>query len=212
MQIKLISITPDAEKQIIYCARVSNPGNQSNPEISNLISYCIKHEHWSIFEQAYMTIEIETSRAIASQILRHRSFTFQEFSTRYAQISVLGGNWFEPIELRKQTSKNRQSSEEELKDEELDSAIAEHLNNSCQLYAKLISKGVAKECARFVLPMATKTRLYMSGSIRSWIHYLLLRTKSETQKEHQEIASAIAYIFAEKLPIIAARIGVRGEG
>lgn len=190
----------DAERFIVYCARVSNPSNQFNTDTSDkLINYCIKHQHWSIFEQAYCTFEIETSRAIAAQILRHRSFTFQEFSQRYAETQEL-----EPVEWRKQGKTNRQVGEDATElPEHLKNEFAQIQWNTKRLYNLLIQEGVARECARMVLPLNTQTTLYMSGSCRSFIHYLQLRTKEDTQKEHREVALEMKKIFCETFPNIA---------
>jgi len=204
--VKLVSVTPDAEKHIAYCARVSNPQNQENDSFEGLIKYCIKHQHWSIFEQAFLTLEIETTRGIAAQILRHRSFTYQEFSQRYADTSLIS-EYIPLPELRRQDTKNRQNSIDDIPEYEkltLQSKIQEHFAHSMQLYKELLVHGVAKECARFVLPLATPTRLYMSGSIRSWLHYIDLRSAHGTQKEHMEIAEMCRDIFKEQFPIIAA--------
>ena len=202
MTVKLISITPDAEKTMAYVARVSNPSNQENEKYSGLLKYCIKHNHWSVFEQSHMTLEIETTRGIAAQILRHRSFTFQEFSQRYADSSLLGD--YIPIpDLRRQDDKNRQNSIDDISGYEkltLQSKIQEHFGHSMRLYKELLAHGVAKECARFVLPLATPTRIYMTGSCRSWITYISLREKSGTQKEHMDIAKECKKIFAEQFP------------
>ena len=203
--IKLISVTPDAEKHMAYCARVSNPNNQDNDNFSGLLKYCIKHQHWSIFEQATMTLEINTTRGIAAQILRHRSFTYQEFSQRYADSSLLGKTIPLP-ELRRQDTKNRQNSIDDL-----DKAVIDSLNrqmetlfdSSMALYNQMLERGVAKECARFVLPLATPTRLYMTGSVRSWIHYIDLRSGHGTQKEHMDIANAAKKVFIEQFPAVA---------
>jgi len=203
--VKLISVTPDAEKHMAYCARVSNPNNQENEKISGLLKYCIKHQHWSIFEQAYMTVEIETNRGIAAQILRHRSFTFQEFSQRYADSSLLAETIPTP-ELRRQDIKNRQNSIDDIDPvvrEEFQVKIQNHFEDGMKLYKELLECGIAKECARFVLPLATPTRLYMSGSVRSWIHYVNLRSAHGTQKEHMEIAVACKEVFKEQFPIIS---------
>ena len=205
MTVKLISVTPDAEKHMAYCARVSNPSNQENDNFSGLLKYCIKHQHWSIFEQATMTLEINTTRGIAAQILRHRSFTYQEFSQRYADSSLLGKTIPLP-ELRRQDTKNRQNSIDDL-----DKAVIDTLNrqmetlfdSSMALYNQMLERGVAKECARFVLPLATPTRLYMTGSVRSWIHYIDLRSGHGTQKEHMDIANAAKAIFIEQFPAVA---------
>jgi len=203
--IKLISVTPDAEKHMAYCARVSNPNNQENDNFSGLLKYCIKHQHWSIFEQATMTLEINTTRGIAAQILRHRSFTYQEFSQRYADSSLLGKTIPLP-ELRRQDTKNRQNSIDDL-----DKVVIDSLNrqmetlfdSSMALYNQMLERGVAKECARFVLPLATPTRLYMTGSVRSWIHYIDLRSGHGTQKEHMDIANAAKQVFIEQFPAVA---------
>ena len=201
----LVSVTPDAEKTIGYIARVSNPNNQENPKVEKLLEYCIKHGHWSIFEQAHMTLEINTSRAIGAQILRHRSFTFQEFSQRYADTNLLADE-IPMFDLRSQDLKNRQNSNDDVpqnKKQDLQEKIAEHFVQSMDLYNELLANGIAKECARFVLPLATPTRLYMSGSIRSWIHYIDLRSAHGTQKEHMDIAEGCRDIFKEQFPIIA---------
>lgn len=202
--VKLITITPDAEKNIVYMARVSNPSNQKNEETSTrLIKYLIKHRHWSPFEMAHMAVEINTSRAIAAQILRHRSFSFQEFSQRYSSVEDLT-----PLELpmlRRQDVKNKQASHDDLEPElkkELMAAIAEHYESTQSLYLRLLGEGVAKECAREVLPLGTPTRIYMAGSIRSWIHYLEVRCGVETQLEHRMVANNIREIFKEHLPSI----------
>ena len=208
MTVKLIQITPNPEEQIAYIARVSNPNNQDNPNYAKLLAYCIKHQHWSIFEQAFMTLEIETTRGLAAQILRHRSFTFQEFSQRYADTTLLGGI---PLpELRRQDKSNRQNSIDDIPEEkqkELELTIARHFASSKDLYNELIRQGIAKECARFVLPLATPTRLYMSGSVRSWIHYIDLRSAHGTQKEHMDIAEQCREIFKEQLPTVSEALG-----
>lgn len=207
--VKLISITPDAEKHIAYCARVSNPKNQENDNFEGLLKYCIKHQHWSIFEHAFMTVEINTSLAIATQILRHRSFTYQQFSQRYADSQELQLELPVP-DLRKQDLKNRQNSTDDLGDYvklTLQERIRMHFEYSLTLYNELLNKGVAKECARFVLPQATQTRLYMSGSVRSWIHYIDLRTANGTQKEHMEVAEAVRCIFGCQFPAITSALG-----
>ena len=200
--IKLISVTPEAEKTIGYVARVSNPNNQENPKVAGLLKYCIQHQHWSIFEQAFMTVEIETTRGLAAQILRHRSFTFQEFSQRYADTNLLADE-IPMFDLRSQDLKNRQNSNDDVpqnKKQDLQEKIAEHFVESMDLYNELLANGIAKECARFVLPLATPTRLYMSGSIRSWIHYIDLRSAHGTQKEHMDIAEACRDIFKDQFP------------
>ena len=204
-QVKLLSFTPDAEKHIAYCARVSNPSNQENENYAGLLRYCIKHRHWSIFEQAFMTVEIETTRGLAAQILRHRSFTFQEFSQRYADSSLLAETIPVP-ELRRQDTKNRQNSIDDLDPEFVklsQKQIETYFAQGMSLYQHLLDNGVAKECARFVLPLATPTRMYMSGSLRSWMHYIDLRSANGTQKEHMEIAEMCKAIFSEQFPVIA---------
>ena len=195
-------MTPDAEKQMGYIARVSNPQNQSNPAVAGLLGYCIKHGHWSVFEQAHMTVEIETTRGIAAQILRHRSFTFQEFSQRYANTNLLGEI---PVpDLRSQDLKNRQNSNDDIPEEQtkrLQDQIKRYFAEGIDLYNELIREGVAKECARFVLPLATPTRIYMTGSVRSWIHYIDLRSAHGTQKEHMDIVEEIRGIFKQQFPV-----------
>ena len=195
-------MTPDAEKQMGYIARVSNPQNQSNPAVAGLLGYCIKHGHWSVFEQAHMTVEIETTRGIAAQILRHRSFTFQEFSQRYANTNLLGEI---PVpDLRSQDLKNRQNSNDDIPEEQtkrLQDQIARYFAEGIDLYNELIREGVAKECARFVLPLATPTRIYMTGSVRSWIHYIDLRSAHGTQKEHMDIVKEVRDIFKQQFPV-----------
>ena len=203
-KVKLISVTPDAEKTMAYIARVSNPANQDNQNYSKLLAYCIKHNHWSVFEQSTMTLEIETTRGIAAQILRHRSFTFQEFSQRYADSSLLGEI---PIpELRRQDTKNRQNSIDDINPRDkayMEAMIEMHFKDAMTLYKKLLDVGVAKECARFVLPLATPTRIYMTGSCRSWIHYINLRSANGTQQEHMDIAKAAKCIFICQFPSVA---------
>ena len=204
MNVQFVSITPDAEKTMAYIARVSNPSNQDNENFSGLLRYCIKHQHWSVFEQSTMTLEIQTTRAIAAQILRHRSFTYQEFSQRYADSNLLGN--IEIPELRRQDSKNRQNSIDDLEPE-----VVEKFNRQMNtlfssafgLYNQMLEAGVAKECARFVLPLATPTRIYMTGSCRSWIHYINLRSAHGTQKEHMDIANACKKVFVEKFPAVS---------
>ncbi len=188
-----------------YVARVSNPNNQENPEVAGLLRYCIKHNHWSVFEQAHMTLEIETTRAIAAQILRHRSFTYQEFSQRYADSSMLATNIPMP-ELRRQDKKNRQNSTDDLDEftkQELQIAVQRYFVEGMDLYQQMLRLGVAKECARMVLPLATPTRIYMTGSCRSWIHYIDLRSAHGTQKEHMNIANDAKRVFCEQFPICA---------
>ena len=202
MKVKLVTVTPDAEKQMGYIARVSNPQNQSNPAVAGLLGYCIKHGHWSVFEQAHMTVEIETTRGIAAQILRHRSFTFQEFSQRYANTNLLGE--IAVPDLRSQDLKNRQNSNDDIPEEQtkrLQDQIKRYFAEGIDLYNELIREGVAKECARFVLPLATPTRIYMTGSVRSWIHYIDLRSAHGTQKEHMDIVQEIRGIFKQQFPV-----------
>jgi thymidylate synthase (FAD) len=203
--VKLVSVTPDAEKVMSYCARVSNPSNQESDNYSKLLGYCIKHQHWSIFEMAFLTLEINTTRGIAAQILRHRSFTFQEFSQRYADTTLLAED-IPLFELRRQDNKNRQNSINDI-DDEIKSKwgvkIREHFAKSKSLYDGMIADGIAKECARFILPLATPTRLYMSGSVRSWIHYINLRSAHGTQKEHMMIANEAKEVFKQQFPTIS---------
>ena len=205
MDVKFVSITPDAEKMMAYIARVSNPSNQQNENYSGLLKYCIKHNHWSVFEQSSMTLEIETTRGLAAQILRHRSFTFQEFSQRYADTKLLDDKIPLP-KLRKQDLKNRQNSTDDLDEfivQDFELEMEKLFNSSMQLYNKMLDSGVAKECARFVLPLATPTRLYMTGSCRSWVHYINLRSAHGTQKEHMDIAHKCRDIFVEKFPNVS---------
>lgn len=209
MNVKLVSITPDAEKHIAYCARVSNPSNQNNDSINKLLKYCIDHKHWSIFEMAFMTLEINTTRGLAAQILRHRSFTFQEFSQRYADASLLTDD-IPMFELRRQDTKNRQNSIDDIDDATKtlwSYHIQDYFRRGKEIYDGLIADGIAKECARFVLPLATPTRLYMSGSLRSWVTYIALREKNGTQREHQIIAKECKNIFNEQFPIIGSSLG-----
>ena len=205
-KVKLVSVTPDAEQTMAYIARVSNPNNQNNEKYAGLLRYCIKHNHWSVFEQSTMTLEIETTRAIAAQILRHRSFTYQEFSQRYADSSLLGFDEIPLPELRRQDEKNRQNSIDDVDPEKtkfLKQRIEAYFNEGMDLYNELIREGIAKECSRFVLPLAVPTRLYMTGSIRSWIHYIDLRSANGTQKEHMDIANDAKRVFKEQFPSIA---------
>ncbi len=205
MNVKFVSITPDAEKTMAYIARVSNPSNQENEKYAGLLKYCIKHNHWSVFEQSSMTLEIETTRGLAAQILRHRSFTYQEFSQRYADTKLLDDKIPLP-KLRKQDLKNRQNSTDDLDEfivQDFELEMEKLFNSSMQLYNKMLDSGVAKECARFVLPLATPTRLYMTGSCRSWVHYINLRSAHGTQKEHMDIAHKCREIFVEKFPNVS---------
>ena len=208
MSVKLVSVTPDAEQTMAYVARVSNPNNQENPNYAKLLGYCIKHNHWSVFEQAFMTLEIETTRGLAAQVLRHRSFTYQEFSQRYADSSLLSQTIPLP-ELRSQDTKNRQNSIDDVdpfKKQKYEMKMQQLFTRSMDLYREMLDDGIAKECARFVLPLATPTRMYMSGSVRSWIHYITLRSANGTQKEHMEIAEACKKIFVEQFPTCAAAL------
>ena len=203
--IKLVSVTPNAEQHMGYVARVSNPKNQDNPNVSGLLKYCIKHGHWSVFEQAFMTVEINTTRGLAAQILRHRSFTYQEFSQRYADSSMLGKEIPLP-ELRRQDDKNRQNSIDDVDPlvvQDFNSKMQKHFVDGMKLYKEMLEAGVAKECARFVLPLATPTRIYMTGSCRSWIHYIDLRSAHGTQKEHMQVAEGVRSIFTEQFPVVA---------
>ena len=209
MTVRLISVTPDAEQTMAYVARVSNPANQDNENYAGLLRYCIKHNHWSVFEQAFMTLEIETNRGIAAQILRHRSFTYQEFSQRYADTNLLATEIPVP-DLRRQDTKNRQNSIDDFSEDmkqDLWLKINDHFQASMELYKELLDKGVAKECARFVLPLATPTRIYMSGSVRSWIHYINLRSANGTQKEHMDIVEAVRCIFTCEFPAVSEALG-----
>jgi len=201
MSCKLIWITPNAEKLIAYCARVSNPKNQDNENIEGLLKYCFNHKHFSIFEMANMCIEIKTTRAISAQILRHRSFTYQEFSQRYSTVE----QDLEIPLLRRQDIKNRQNSINDLDQDvvkELQKDIIEHFKKTKDLYQKLLDKGVAKECSRMILPMSSPTTLYMNGTLRSWIHYIQLRSANGTQLEHMHLAKQIKEIFKNACPII----------
>jgi len=204
-KVRLITVTPDAEQIMAYCARVSNPSNQDNPNVSGLLSYCIKHGHWSVFEQANMVLEINTSRSIAPQILRHRSFAFQEFSQRYSVADE-----FIPYQARRQDKSNRQNSIDDLSQEdqrwflEAQKEIWEHCHAR---YKAALEKGIAKESARALLPLNTKTRIYMNGTIRSWIHYIQLRTNPDTQLEHREVADECKSLFIQNLPQISTALG-----
>lgn len=200
MRVSLISRTPDAEKTIMYCARVSNPLGQDSTN-TRLINYCIQHNHWSIFEMANMVIEIETNRAISAQILRHRSFSFQEFSQRYAQVDGA-----EMYMARRQDEKNRQNSIDDLPEgtQHWFWAMQNEVNEKAfALYEEAVEAGIAKEVARALLPMSSRTRIYMNGTLRSWMHYIDLRTEEGTQKEHRDIAEAVKQVFCEEFPIIA---------
>ena len=201
---KLIWVTPEAEALVGKIARVSNPNNEDNPEVEKLIRYLIKHKHWSPFEMASMCVEIHTTRAIAAQILRHRSFSFQEFSQRYA----IPTDTFATVlpELRRQDTKNRQNSIDDLPTETTDyykQRIDDYFREGVALYESLLHSDVAKECARSVLPLNTVTRLYMSGTLRSWLHYVDLRGDNGTQKEHMQIARSVGDILDDQVPTIA---------
>lgn len=188
-----------------YVARVSNPNNQENPKVAGLLSYCIKHNHWSVFEQAHMTLEIETTRGLAAQILRHRSFTYQEFSQRYADSSMLADTIPLP-ELRRQDTKNRQNSIDNIDPfirQEFQIKMQKHFEEGMKLYQEMLEYGIAKECARFVLPLAVPTKIYMTGSCRSWIHYIQLRSANGTQKEHMDIANECKQVFIEQFPTVS---------
>ena len=204
-QVKLITVTPKAEETMGYVARVSNPKNQDNPNVAGLLKYCIKHGHWSVFEQAHMTVEIETTRGLAAQILRHRSFTYQEFSQRYADSSLLADEIPLP-ELRRQDLKNRQNSTDDLDQRKVNHynrKMQQHFKQGMRLYQNMLKDGVAKECARFVLPLATPTRIYMTGSVRSWVHYIDLRSAHGTQKEHMYLVENVRKVFVEQFPIVS---------
>ena len=205
MNVNLVTVTPDAEKLMGYVARVSNPNNQDNPKVAGLLKYCVNHQHWSVFEQSFMTLEISTTRAIAAQILRHRSFTFQEFSQRYADSSLLSDKIPLP-ELRRQDTKNRQNSIDDLdafEVQNLELQMQTLFDSSMALYKQMLERGVAKECARNVLPLCVPTKIYMSGSCRSWIHYISLRSANGTQKEHMDVANACKDIFIEQFPTVS---------
>jgi thymidylate synthase (FAD) len=205
MTVRLIQATPNPEENMAYIARVSNPANQENPNYAKLLGYCIKHNHWSVFEQSFMTLEIETTRGLAAQILRHRSFTYQEFSQRYADSSLLSETIPLP-ELRRQDTKNRQNSIDDISEEtrqKYEALMKDHFRDAMALYQTMLDEGIAKECARFVLPLATPTKIYMSGSCRSWIHYINLRSANGTQKEHMDIALECREIFKEVFPSVA---------
>ena len=192
-----------------YVARVSNPNNQENPNVAGLLKYCIKHNHWSVFEQAFMTLEISTTRGLAAQILRHRSFTYQEFSQRYADSSLLGDTIPVP-DLRRQDTKNRQNSIDDVDPfvrQDFEIKIRRHFDEAMKLYQEMLDASIAKECARFVLPLAVPTKIYMTGSVRSWIHYIDLRSANGTQKEHMDIAKECQCVFAGQFPIVAEALG-----
>lgn len=205
MSCRLIWITPDAERLMGYCARVSNPENQENPNVAGLLRFCIKHGHWSVFEMADLCIEIQTTRGISAQIVRHRSMHFQEFSQRYAPVQQI-----ERVNPRRQDLKNRQSSHDDLPAETREwfaRVQDEHFAQARALYDEALSKGIAKESARFLLPLAAGTTLYMKGTVRDWIHYINLRADPGTQLEHREIALACKDIFIEQLPVVSEALG-----
>lgn len=209
MNVRLVSITPDAEQVMGYCARVSSPQNQDT-QPDGLLRYCMAHGHWSVFEMADATVEIETSRAVSAQIVRHRSLSFQEFSTRYANPVSLAADLFQPVRLRRQDTRNRQNSIDDLPPA-MAAAYGQQIDDlfarASSLYQAMLADGVAKECARMVLPLATTTRLYAKGSVRSWIHYLAVRCDPATQAEHREVACAIRTLLARELPIVAQAAG-----
>jgi thymidylate synthase (FAD) len=205
-EVSMVTVTPEAEKLMIYIARVSSP-KQDNPEYAKLLKFCIKHGHWSVFEHAHMTVEINTSRALTQQIIRHRSFCFQEFSQRYAGVGEGGVKFYS---ARRQADKNRQSSVDDMPEDDIMWFIEEQRTmwrEAHDVYEKALERGIAKECARFVLPMNTQSRIYMTGNARSWIHYLELRTRPNVQKEHRDIAMAILDIFVEHFPYIGEAMG-----
>ena len=205
MSCKLVWITPDAERLMAYCARVSNPENQDNPNVAGLLRYCIKHGHWSVFEMADLCIEIKTTRSISAQIVRHRAMHFQEFSQRYSAVQHI-----ERVRPRRQDPKNRQSSHDDLPAETLtcfEEEADDHFRRAQRIYDEALSKGIAKESARFVLPLASATTLYMKGTVRDWIHYIALRTSDDTQLEHREVANDCKRIFIDQLPIVAQALG-----
>jgi thymidylate synthase (FAD) len=214
MNVRLIGATPNAEEQIVYVARVSSSRKDKAAKPEGLINYLIKHKHWSPFEHASMTVEIETSKAIGIQLIRHRSFTFQEFSQRYQDVNQLGG-MFEPIEFRKQCEDNRQSSSEVIDPHvpvsggyiPASTLLSDHLVASRNLYDQLLAAGVAREQARMVLPLATKTKIYMTGTVRSWIHFLDMRDDGHAQKEIQEVARAVKEVFKKQFPIMSNALG-----
>ena len=206
--VRLVSNTPNGEAMMGYIARVSNPANQENPNVAGLLKYCIKHGHWSVFEQAFMTLEIETTRAIAAQILRHRSFTYQEFSQRYASTNLLSETIPLP-DLRRQDVKNRQNSIDDIDPytrQEFQIKMQKLFKDSMELYNEMLERDIAKECARMVLPLATPTRIYMTGSCRSWIHYISLRSANGTQQEHMDIALGAKRVFTCTFPTVAAAL------
>ncbi len=203
--VKFVTITPKAEETMAYCARVSNPNNQTNPDVAGLLGYCIRHNHWSVFEQANLILEINTSRAISPQVLRHRSFSFQEFSQRYSAATA-----FVPHQARRQGKTNRQSSIDDI-DPQTQEWFLQSQQEIWQLayerYAEALKMGIAKESARALLPLSTATKLYMNGTVRSWIHYIQLRTTLDTQLEHRKIAESCREVFKQHLPQISVALG-----
>lgn len=207
MPARLIWITPDAERLMGYCARVSNPANQENPNVAGLLRHCIKNGHWSVFEMADICIEVQTTRGISAQIIRHRSMHFQEFSQRYSPVQEIAR-----VQPRRQDLKNRQSSHDDLGQETVEwfmKAQDEHFAHAKRLYDEALEKGIAKESARFLLPMASSTTIYMKGTVRDWVHYIALRTDPGTQKEHRDLALACKDIFIEQLPVVSEALGWR---
>ena len=218
-KVNLVTNTPNAEETIVEIARVSSKRTDKKAKPEGLINYLIKHKHWSPFEHASMTLEIDTSKAIGIQLIRHRSFTFQEFSQRYQDVNLLG-DMFEPIELRKQAEDNRQSSIEEFDpliphswhtSNKASVLINNLLSDIGALYDELLDAGVARETARMILPLCTKTKIYMTGTLRSWIHFFELRDDAHAQKEIQEIAKAGKQIFTEQFPVLSNALGYKDE-
>jgi thymidylate synthase (FAD) len=206
MKVELLSITPNAEEHIVEVARVSSSRKNKTEDYEKLVKYLIKHGHWSPFEHSYMTLEIETSKAIAIQLLRHRSFTFQEFSQRYQDVNELSEFMFEDVRFRKQSENNRQSSTEEISDidnRDMYDLVENHLKRTEALYNWLILEGVSRETARMILPLCTKTKLHMTGNIRSWIHFIGIRDDKHAQLEMQLVAKEIKSIFMRQLPVIS---------
>lgn len=200
-KVELVHVTPDAESLIAYMARVSNPDNQDNPNYERLIKYLIKHRHWSPFEMVNMCVQIDTTRSVAAQILRHRSFSFQEFSQRYAKVNSHAAI----PQLRKQDLKNRQNSTDDLPFytvKDFNVKINSLFELSESLYNEMLQAGVAKECARDVLPLASPTKLYMNGSLRSWLHYTDLRCANGTQLEHKQIADQVKALIQQEFPTV----------
>ena len=206
MKVELVNITPNAEEHIVEVARVSSSRKNKRDDYEKLVKYLIKHSHWSPFEHSYMTLEIETSKAIAIQLLRHRSFTFQEFSQRYQDVNELSEFMFEDVKFRKQSENNRQSSTEEISDidnRDMYDLVENHLKRTEALYNWLILEGVSRETARMILPLCTKTKLHMTGNIRSWIHFIGIRDDKHAQLEMQLVAKEIKSIFMKQLPVIS---------